>query len=54
MDGQPRILVANGRPVSREGAALLRWYNAHPPAEERAPIQTMGTAMATKRARGER
>lgn len=51
MDGQVRPLVTNGVPDCPEGAALMRWYNAHPPQESERPIAYMGTAVREQRAR---
>ena len=51
MDGHPRILVLNGKPLSAEGLALMKWYNAHPPGESEKPVGTFATVMAEKRAR---
>ena len=52
MDGPARILVLNGKPLSAEGLALMKWYNAHPPGESEKPVGTFATVMAERRARG--
>lgn len=54
MDGDGRTLMLGGRPQLPGLAGIVRRLNAHPPQESQAPIQTMGEAMAARRARRER
>lgn len=50
-DGKLVEFVINGKPQFPGLARMIAAANTNPPAEERAPIQTMTSAVATQRAR---
>ncbi len=50
-DGNVVQLVEKGKPLTPEGAALMRWYNAHPPADGKPQVLGGAAAQREQRAR---